>query len=51
VRILGTDGRLVASHALRGSHTVDIGALAPGTYVLQVLDAEDAMRYARFVKE
>ena len=51
VRILGTDGRVVASHAMRGSHTVDIGALAPGTYVLQVLDIEGALRYGRFVKE
>jgi hypothetical protein len=51
VRILGTDGRLVASHALRGSHTVDIGALAPGTYVLQVLDADGTIGHGRLVKE
>jgi hypothetical protein len=51
VRVLGADGRLLTERTMLATHTLDIGALAPGTYVLQVLDAEGALRHGRFVKE
>lgn len=50
LRILATDGRLVAQRTTSDG-VIDARDLAPGTYILHMIDGEGSVRYGRFVKE
>jgi hypothetical protein len=52
VRILATDGRVVMERALSASNpTISISALVPGSYVVEVRDADGITRMLRLVKQ
>ncbi|MBK9515553.1 MAG: T9SS type A sorting domain-containing protein [Flavobacteriales bacterium] len=51
-RILGTDGRVVLERSLSvGNPTISIGALVPGSYVVEVREADGSTRMLRLVKQ
>lgn len=51
-RILATDGRVVMERALSmGNSTITIGALAPGSYLVEVREVDGNTRMLRLVKQ
>ena len=51
-RILATDGRVVLERALSvGTPTISISALAPGSYLVEMREADGSTRMLRLVKQ